>query len=169
MLSKRRLPPPGLEKRRVAWPPATLKTAAQVQWRVWIAEQVRFWRRGSDSTVRVGQKQVQAVSGLPPDVLTGIENGTRGLDVVELMGIAAALGRKHADIGALFEPPTTVQWQQVCARRLPVQATGTMTQVLADRIDARLRGPFASVPRYVRTAKPRPKVASPDAEQGERG
>lgn len=54
----------------------------------------------SASRERAGLKQTEVATrlGLPPSYLSKIENGTRRLDVIELIQIADAMGTDPADI-----------------------------------------------------------------------
>lgn len=59
------------------------------------------------------QETAARLSGLRPTLLTALELGRQGPDVVELRELATLYERPTEDIGELFVPPTTLEWDIV--------------------------------------------------------
>ncbi len=125
----------------IAWPPVGLADVGTVQWRVWVGHQLAQWRKKGDHGRPMMQKKAAAHSGLKADVISRIESGHRGCDVVELRALAQTYQKKGAEIGALFTPPTASDWAAICRKRQPVAITETLSAAEAAAIDAKLRIP----------------------------
>jgi hypothetical protein len=132
--------PPRRPLHVITWPSVgSMDEVSAVQWRVWLGHQLAQWRKRGDQGRPMMQKKAAARSGLTADVISRIESGHRGCDVVELHALAQTYGKTAPEIGDLFVLPSDAEWADICRRRQPVATNEARTAEDAGAIDVRLQ------------------------------
>ncbi len=103
--------------RRLPWPDPAKRGVEAAKWEALISHRLRQWREGADRGTAMMQKTAAARSGLAQDRLSRMETNARGVDVIELLALAAAYGRSAQDVAALFAVPTAAEWLSLSMRR----------------------------------------------------